>query len=303
MLSVERPGRKARPVRSRFLILPVLRLAALLLAVALLHGGAAHAQATGVRDFVGARAVAMSAGRGVATGNEAIFLNPAGLGAAQRYTAQLDYNHATGSAGGNGVVISVADSVSNPRFPGGVAYRYLSTGEGPDETRGWITDLAFGYVFTPNIVFGVRGSYLSYTEGDENVRRITGDVGTMFLLSRLSLGLVGYNLINVDSPQAPRGFGAGVAFGDDFTFRVAADYRLDFLLDDTPVHSYSVGGEYLLANFPLRFGHEWDNFRQTRYWSGGLGIVLQQFGIDLSYRRDARTGENLWAAAVKMFAG
>lgn len=256
------------------------------------------------RDFLPARAVAMPANRAIATGNEAIFVNPAGLAAATRYTAQLDYQHATGAAtGGNGIVVSVVDSISNPQFSTGLAYRYLSTGEGGGY-QGWMTDLAVGVPVLGLFIIGTRVTYLSYTANGRDLKRFTGDLGFMMPLGPLTLGAVGYNLINVDSPEAPRGFAGGVAFGDDLSFRLAADVRYDFLPGMVDAQrTVSFGGEYLLGMaFPLRVGYELDDVRQNTYISGGIGAILGNVGADVSLRVD-KAGVYQWAFSLKVFGG
>jgi hypothetical protein len=285
------------------MVRPMPRLALVAGTVLVVLAGPAFAQVQ-PRDFLPARAVAMPANRAVSTGNEAIFANPAGLAAASRYTAQLDYQHATGTAtGGNGIVVSVVDSVSNPTFSTGIAYRYLSTGNGGGY-QGWMTDLAVGVPVLGLFFLGTRVSYLSYTANGRDLKRFTGDVGFLVPLGPLTIGAVGTNLINVDSPEAPRGFAGGLAFGDDRTFRLAADLRYDFVAGaPEPVRSLSLGGEYFLGGaFPLRAGWEWDDLRGNRYLTGGIGAIAGRIGADVSVRVD-KDGVYQWAFALQVYGG
>lgn len=253
------------------------------------------------RDFVPARAVALPASRAIATGNEAIFVNPAGLAAAQRYTIQMDYSLATGR-GANAIVLSLADSVSNPQFATGIAYRYLSTEEG-NGYQGWMTDVALGVPVLGLFMLGTRLSYMDYTAHGRNLKRFTGDVGFLVPIGPVMIGGTGFNLINVDSPEAPRGFAAGLAFGDDRTFRIAADLRYEWIPNDANAfRALAVAGEHLLMGaFPLRVGYEWDDLRGTQFLTAGVGALLPPVGADVSARYDMKSGVYQWIFALKLF--
>jgi len=252
------------------------------------------------RDVVPGRGLAMPASRAISTGNEAIFSNPAGLLAALRYTAQVDYHHATGP-GADAVLLSVVDSKTNPTFPLAFGYRYFGGG-GEDGYSGWTTDLASAVSVLGLFTIGGKLSYQSYVARGRDLKRFTGDVGVLVPIGPLSFGAVAHNLVNVDSPDAPRGVGVGAAFGDDLGFRVAADLRFDWPIGARePVRSFMFSAETLLGGaLPLRGGFEWDELRQSGYWSAGTGVVMMPFGFDLSVRRDD-AGIFQWVLSAKWF--
>jgi hypothetical protein len=267
--------------------------------------GSPAARAVGPSDFSGARALGMGVSRATAVSNDAIFLNPAGLGAAPRYVLEFDYNHDTSTkdaaTGGDGIALSIADSVSNPKYPTGIAYRYMATGSGAQEFKGHVTDLAMAFPMAEKMLLGARLTYLAYNYGGTDLMRVTGDLGWLLAAGNFAVGLVGFNLVDVDQfPGADRGLGAGVSYGDPKVWRVGADYRLDY--PGQAKHSFALGGEFLLAEaFPMRAGWIWDGLRNTQYWSAGTGIVTKEFGFDVSYRRDTSSGENLLGIALKIF--
>lgn len=264
------------------------------------------ALAVSPKDVIPARAIGLGASRGVANANSAIFLNPAALGATRQYTMQFDYLHSSTPAvddGGDAIVLSIADSVSNPRFPTGIAYRYMSLGEAGLNAKGWITDFALGVPLTQNILLGARVSYLSYDVDERSVSKFTGDLGGMLVFDYLQIGVVGFNLLKVESPEASRGVGVSLGLTDSRNWQLGGDVRWEWNAPK-PALSWGAGAEYLVGDLiPVRAGFERDAIRAASFGSVGTGIVFQQFGIDVSYRRDLATGTNVWAFTGKLFAG
>jgi hypothetical protein len=263
----------------------------------------AVASATTPRDFVPARAMAMGASRGAASGNEAIFLNPAAVGAMRRYSLQLDYAHATGTDSGDGFVLSIVDSLSNPQFPTGLAYRYASVGEGADKVTGTTKDFALGFALGDSLLLGTRVTYITYAKEGHDFSQFTGDLGVLAKLGGVNVGATGYNLLRVDSQDVSRGFATGIGIGDDRSYLLAADLRWDWP-QDKAMRSWSVAGEYLFGDaLALRAGYSTDAVRGTAFWSTGLGLITQSIGLDVGYRHDLHTREGLWGFAVKVFGG
>lgn len=262
---------------------------------------APSAQAADPQAFVPARAVALGDNRFAASGNDAIFLNPAALGAQLRYALQLDYAHTTGAATGDAVGVSLADSLSNPAFPAGLAYRYVTVGAKGAAAKGSIKDVAFAHPFGDALLVGVRVSRLTYTLAGHEVSQFTGDVGTLVRVGPVSAGVVGFNLLKADVADAPRGVATGLALSDDRSFLLAGDLKWEWP-GDVARGSWSLAGEYLLAELvPVRAAYGWDGRRGTASWSLGSGLVTQVVGVDVSYRRDLVSRDGYWAVAVKVF--
>ncbi|MFL5303344.1 MAG: hypothetical protein ACJ79R_23700, partial [Anaeromyxobacteraceae bacterium] len=153
--------------------------------------------------------------------------------------------------------------------------------------------------------------YLSLS-GAETANAVTGDAALFLRLGRfLSAGFSGYNLIDVNHPQqAPRGWGGGVAVGDDRRFHVTADWRRDF---DRRIgadgrarssDSWGAGVELLVAdNFPLRAGFLKDDTRGLKAWSAGVGLVSAGgAAIDATYRQSiSDPSDRTFAVALKLF--
>ena len=243
----------------------------------------------------------MGASRAMAAGNDAIYLNPAALGATRQYTAALDYVHDTGPGfGGDSIIVSLADSISNARFPGGMSYRYVSLQTPEGAQKGSLTDIAVGLQLSSAFTIGTRVSY--QTTGDS--KQFTGDLGGLLSFGSLNLSVVGFNLIKVDTPSGARGLSAGAALSDGVNYRLGGDVRWEWGDNSSSVQSYALGGEYLLADtVPLRAGYNWDNVRQTRFLSFGTGIYISSFGADVSFRRDIHSRENMFVFSIKLFGG
>lgn len=274
------------------------------LTFSLLLAVSSSAWAVSPKDVVTARSTGLGGSRGIASANSAIFLNPAALGATRQYTAQFDYLHSTNpdaGGGGDAIVLSIADSLSNPMLPTGIAYRYMSLGPQGDNAKGWITDFALGIPLTQSFLLGARVSYLSYELGGEELSKFTGDLGGLLVLDYLQLGVVGFNLLKVDSPEAARGVAVSLSLTDSISWRLGGDVRWEWPGSNVAT-SWGAGAEYLLGRaFPVRAGFEYDAMREAKFWSVGTGLVFQQFGIDVSYRHDLATGTAIWAFGGKLF--
>ncbi len=262
------------------------------------------ARAVEPSDFVASRAVAMGQNVLAASGPDALFLNPAGLGATNSYALQLDYLHANDA---DGIVISLADSLSNPMFPTGVSYRYFSAGKGGATLKGSIKDLAVAFALSPSIVIGTHIDYLSYTEDKRDISTFTGDLGLLLKFGPVGIGVVGTNLLKVDTPVLPQGIATGLSLGDGQHYLLAGDYQWAWP-GGKQAGSWSLAGEYLLAGFlPLRFavtrdGIPRDGVHVTTYLSGGVGFITKNIGLNASYRHDMTTGEGLWAFGLTVYA-
>src|SRR5579883_2151648 len=92
--------------------------------------GRAHAQA----DVTGARAIGMGeAMRSIATGNEAIIYNPAGMALVRQYVVEADYGFRVETLG-HQLHVSVVDSVTS-KLAAGLYYAYVN--ESPQVGFDW----------------------------------------------------------------------------------------------------------------------------------------------------------------------
>jgi hypothetical protein len=237
----------------------------------------------GAEDVSRARSLAMGgAFRAVATSNDAIYLNPAGVAVGQRYA--LDGNYALNPATDlRHWSVSVVDSKTS-LLAAGLSFASLRGTGAEGEVKGSVTHLALGLPMADVGAIGFSGKYLRFDRPDAT-NAITADLGLLLRLAgRLSAAAVAYNVIDVASTEAPFGAGFGLSYGDDLSFRLAADVALDLSRGDETPATVHAGGEYLLAGvLPVRAGFRRDLDGNVNHLSGGLGFVSPTFGVDAAY--------------------
>lgn len=260
----------------------------------------------GIPELVGARGLAMSAYRGIAGGNDAMFTNAAALAARRRYSVETQWmiDRAAGGTAFQGFGGSVVDSTTTS-VTGGFAYTRVPSGD----WQGNLYDVALAFPLADTLFFGATGKYGALNgPSSQHMSAADVDVGAYWQASRLiSLGAAGYNLVNAGHKRVlPRGFGAGLAVGDERRFQIAADWRADF--DRAPggktTNLYAIGAEVLLVDMlPLRGGYLRDETRHASYWSAGLGVVTSSgVGVDASFRQGIeRSDDRTFAVALKLF--
>ncbi|MDP2339567.1 MAG: hypothetical protein Q8O67_01305 [Deltaproteobacteria bacterium] len=162
--------------------------------------GSAHAQ-----DFIGARPLALGeAYRAIATGNDAIYFNPAGLPTLKRYALEGHYlmNLADENHQGD---VSVVDSKTNP-LAVGLAYTF----QGNELTRRFTLEhtatLAVAYpIFDKLFSAGAGFKYKNVSDAiaGNYLNALTADVGILCQFpGGLNFGAVGYNLIPIRSSDS-----------------------------------------------------------------------------------------------------
>lgn len=250
----------------------------------------------------GSRALGMgNAFRAVATTNEALYFNLAGLSQTSRYELDLQYGFDNGRdlQAYNGSIVDATTQVAT-----GLAYtRLLSDGTGGEQSGG-VVNLGFGIPIGEAVSIGIGAKYLGFSK-PEDTNAITGDAGLLIRPTGwLSIGAAYYNFVNVFSREAPRSAGVGVAFGDDTWFRLAGDAAFDFSGEGTDV-SYHAGGEYLLGGaFPVRAGFQRFADQDRNYVTAGLGFVSPRIGLDAAYLQNLEadeSGDRLFSFTLKVF--
>jgi opacity protein-like surface antigen len=253
-------------------------------------------------DFLGTRPMGMGgAHRAIVTGNDAIFLNPAGMSLFRRYSFELQYLLAPeyGAEGGPDQHVVHASVVDNQLqyFATGLAYTRVQRG---DDKTGNRYDLAFSVPIGQNLLVGADVKYLDFDKKDRaDLDAVTVDVGVLLRTSfGLNFGVVGYNLTNTaDYIEHPISMAAAVMYSPFRTLEISFDWFINFqkLKDLTEPtgeketgYSYAFGIEYLLlGQITIRAGYLIDHSEPTgndQYWSLGLGYVSQTFAFDFGYR-------------------
>ena len=253
-------------------------------------------------DIIGARPLGMAGSyRGIASSNDAIFFNPAGMSLFRRYALELQYllvpdYAAKGAADQHAVQVSVVDNQIQ-YFATGLAYTRVERG---DDKSGNRYDMAFSVPLTEGLLIGTDIKYLDFErEGRADVNAVSVDVGMLLHTSfGLNIGVVGYNLTNTaDYLEHPISMGLGVMYSPFRTLELSFDWTVNFqkLADiDDPTgekgtgHAFSFGAEYLLfGQITLRAGYRIDRSQPTgneQYWAVGAGYISPTFAFDFGYR-------------------
>ncbi len=245
------------------------------------------------------RALGMAdANRAIATGNDSVYLNPAGAAFGHRYTIEFDGVRDV-ATGGFVTGASVVDSTSSQPVAGAFSYTRWQLGD----VTGNVVHLGFAYPASPKFLIGTTTKYLGLSGPDGDVSRWTTDIGALILTGPFSLGFVGQNLVPTHSALAPVGIGYGIAFGEDTTFRLAIDGTTTFLPGGVRALSTKAGAEYLVSGaFPIRAGVAYDWTTRAYDFAAGVGFVTPQAGIDLGYRQPGHgNGARYLGAALKFF--
>ena len=245
-----------------------------------------------LRDASSVRSAGMgNATRGFASSDEALWVNPAGMSAAPRFNINASASFEVPKDRGLQLyTVGAIDSKLNAdtSFPlaGGVSYTYYRSGYGEEKRTGSIVLLGLSLaLWYENLTLGVTGKYLKL-DGAVDTNAVTMDVGLVLRpIDILSIGAVGYNLIGVNSEEARRAWGFGIALGSDKSFRLAFDAKLEKDQEDKWAVSYYGGGEYLIAGmFMPRVGYTWDALRDTHKVGGGLSVFVSGFAVEAAYQ-------------------
>lgn len=266
--------------------------------------------------YQGARGLAMGGAlRAAAMSTPSLYMNPAAMALGRLYHLEAAYQY-DGAVQGHLANAAVVDSTN--KVAGGLGATYAVSD--PDHADRTAYDLRLGLAVPIAQGFSLGGTlkYLhldqagtpelgasaAAADDDPLLDDFTFDAGALLKLGQiLSLGVAGYNLTNLGTPEAPLevGFGAAVSLGDVAV--IDADAVLDLSTHDKAVARYGLGGEYFAANrYPIRLGYAIDPREGRQFLSGGLGYVDQRFSAELGLRQQIVGGSDTMVAfGVKFF--
>jgi len=152
------------------------------------------------QDFVGARALSLGESyRAIATGNDALYFNPAGLPLLKRYSIEGQYILSLADERHVGD-FSIVDSKTNP-LAVGLAYTFLGAELTKRQTIGHTATLGLAYpIFDKLFSVGVGLKYKSVSDAiaQNYLNAVTADVGVLSQIpGGISLAAVGYNLVPI----------------------------------------------------------------------------------------------------------
>jgi hypothetical protein len=252
--------------------------------------------------------------RAAAIGALSTRLNPAGL----PLTSELVFDGGFGYRPVDGAsLVALAACDSTNVMPGCFYYTYV----GADELDGMDTPMrahtggiTLSKALGRRITIGAGMKYFDVeSEGMDLGHGVNWDLGTTLRLTETAnLAVVGYNLWGADSPQFPRGVGAGALVRPTAPLSLSFDAVWDLdRPDGEPTGRYGGGLEYFFSakhgqqGYPVRLGalHDVvDTDSGGTHLTAGLGFATMRFGLDVAARRQVSGGDELLVtAAIRLY--
>jgi len=272
------------------------RLAPLGLALALALAGA-EARAQSREDGTPAETLGVAdAVHASVWGPAAIHYNPAGLLRVPAVLFEATYNYLDGKEG-HALGLAGVDAKTSELVAIGVAYSFITGTPGGIDRDGHQVRLALGTGYKSDDVHlyaGFGGRYLGLVVGDDDedstadglkdVDHWTVDAGLILDFAHvIKLGVVGQNLIDMKTLEAPRTLGLGLSLLFD-SLEIGADMDLDLSGQLESVKSYAFGLDYGFGeSFRMRAGFLVDQVRDEERVTAGLGYSTSDLAIDLGY--------------------
>jgi hypothetical protein len=247
-------------------------------------------------DYEGTRAAGMGgATRAFALGDSAVLLNPSGMSLAKVFNLEASYGHES-RRGANLFHASIVDSTSATTVSGGLYYTYRSDkGAAGVAGHGHEAGLALSMPIGNFVAVGATGKWFRLSGADQGPSLAKGgftlDAGvTARPTPRLSVGLVGANLVDLHTSHAPQLVSYGAAFLPIQDLVVALDGVTALTRDElTGLRGTGVrgGAELALAGrFAVRAGGGTDAARGVGYLAAGAAAISEAGAIDVGFRGD-----------------
>jgi hypothetical protein len=236
----------------------------------------------------------------VATSNDAILINPAGLAQRRRYHVELD-GILDPQFPATGVVASVADSTSLA-VASGLLFARFGAGREVGRASGYEVGAAYAYNLNGVMVGGLT-KYLHFDGPAGPSHQLAQDFGLLVNRGPFAWALVGQNLSTSTIPLFPPRAIAAIAFGTDADYHLAIDYRTDLADTNHIKHRLSGGYELLVEQFAaLRTGFGYDLTQHLGWFSAGIGLLTEKGGLQLAYQRRVVGGfDHQFEAGVTLY--
>ena len=232
-----------------------------------------------------ARSAAMGgAHAAIATSNDALVVNPAGLSQMRRYHFELDgmYDSRFPS---QGLYASIVDTASSPVGTGLLFTRWAS-GQPAGRGEGWGLGFSYSYAASAGFFVGGQTKFLRYHTPDGLIAKWAQDVGILSRRGNFSWAAVVQNITTEKLRLFPHTATAAMAWGSDADWHLAFDYRVDFSDTNNLKHKAALGLEVLAdESIALRGGATWDATARQWFASAGIGFLTEKGGLQLVWRR------------------
>jgi hypothetical protein len=220
----------------------------------------------------------------IATGNDALAVNPAGLAQTRRYHFELDGMYDSRYPA-QAVLVSLVDAASSAVATGLLFSRWAS-GQPSGRGEGWSLGLGYSGSVSPGIFVGGETKYLRFHTPDGFVQKFAQDVGFLARKGNVAWAAVLQNISTEKIPLFPLTATAAVAWGTDTTWHLSFDYKADLSDTSNVKNKLALGGEVLVGeSIALRGGGTWDTSAKQWWISAGAGLLTEKGGLQLVWRR------------------
>jgi len=231
------------------------------------------------------RATAMGgAHAAIATGNDAITVNPAGISQQRRYHLEVD-GLLDSRFPAQALIASIVDTTSSAVGTGFLFSRWGS-GQPGGRGEGWYGALAYSYAAGAGYFLGGETKYYRFATPDGLVRTFAQDVGLLLNRGGFAYGAVLQNVSTSAIPNFPLTSTVGIAWGNDRDWHLAFDYKADLSDLKDVKHRGSGGVEILIGDaVALRGGATWDATHDLWWASAGVALLTEKGGAQIVLRR------------------
>lgn len=168
--------------------------------------------------------------------------------------------------------------------------------------------LALAFPLAPAMAIGITGRYISLVSSDQDApplaRGLTIDLSLrVSVAAGLHLAALGYNLVDIESPYAPRMAGGSASYTAGEVLTIGGDCLVDFSTYERPAAIAGGGIEYLASGrVPLRLGYRYEHGVRTHALSGGIGWIDDKVGLEFGIRQGiVGSSDTTMMATVRYF--
>ena len=231
--------------------------------------------------------------RAIATGDAGPQLNPSGISILRAYSVEGSYQYGS-TAGSQDARISAVDSTSAFNIGGAVYYSYHrdSPGDGATQT-GHLVGGSLSFPILDKIFLGGNLKYIHFDDAKGATHSgFTFDAGlTIRPTPLLSIGVVGYNLLDHAIQWSPKAVGGGIAILPMPILILVFDSVMEKVYSDPTRDSamhYMGGVELSFSSVvAIRLGGGHDGLSKNGYVSAGVSAISADLGaIDVGLRQD-----------------
>ena len=241
------------------------------------------------------------AGSAIATSNDALTLNPAGLSQTRRYHFELDGIYDSRFPA-EGVLASIVDTASSP-VGSGILFSRWGSGQPGGRGEGWSLGFSYSSPIGQGLYGGGQSKFVRYRGPDGLTAKWAQDVGVLSKRGGFSWAAVVQNISTEKLPLFPLTGTVGVAWGEDTDWHLAFDYKADFSETSHVKHKGIAGLEVLVGDsIALRGGATWAATDHQWWLSSGVGLLTEKGGLQLVWRRRVSGGyDQLFEAGLTLY--